>query len=219
MGKLVFPPLAYSPDVPPLVNQAVPAAMVTVIRERGGYDLGLFARYGLAALEENIAEEAARYAALPNGVFLKDVFHKVQLWGGEHGRYVYVQGTPFSWPDIAPAYGALVEACLREGRPFEALAEDARMFHKAMRGQGRRLGLSFITKHVRFWTGAVRGADAAPIFDAVMAWGLGIAHSWRNLPEYWRGMAREAALQGISINALERQLFDFFRTTNVLFLL
>lgn len=75
MGKLVFPPLAYSPDVPPLVNQAVSAAMATVIRDRGGYDLGLFARYSLAALEENIAEEAARYAALRDPLPSKDREH------------------------------------------------------------------------------------------------------------------------------------------------
>lgn len=206
-----FPELDYNSSVEDLSVQGVSSAMISFVRERGGWFLDMDGIVTLSDLESDIRSLVAGYALDRSEDVLQDVFHKIQIWGGEHGRYIYVQGPPFDWDEIGPRYRRMVDSCLEEGRNADSLARKAKAMNTAMQVQGRRLGISFITKHVHFWTGPVRGENALPIFDNIMASGLRLRLKWDHLPVYWRAMEEKAYRLGISVDALERQLFNHFR--------
>lgn len=206
----VFPAIGYADSVPPLPLQGVSRAMLTIIRERGGWETGIDGACTMEELEYRIRLMVRGYFSNHDDTVLQGVFHLVQLWGGEHGRYIYVQGLAFDWADVGPCYRNLVRACLEEGRTMDSLSRKAKAFNTEMQIQGRRLGLSFITKHVHFWTTATRGRNALPIFDYIMARGLKLRPNWQHLPVYWQGMEDKSRALGVSMDALERQLFNYF---------
>jgi hypothetical protein len=210
----VFPEIEYTDTVPPLPLQGVSRAMITIIRERGGWDTRVEETTTIAELEYHIRHLVRGYFSNRDDAVLQSVFHLVQLWGGEHGRYIYVQGPVFDWAEVGPSYRNLVRSCLEEGRTLDSLARKSKAFNTAMQIQGRRLGLSFITKHVHFWTTVPRGGNALPIFDNIIARGLKLRSNWEYLPVYWKGMEDKSRKLGISMDALERQLFNYFRWRN-----
>ena len=207
----VFPDMDYHAELDDLTVQDISSAMPAFVRERAAFEPEMDGVATLWDLEADIRRRVLVYAAAPHDTLLQDIFHKVQVWGGEHGRYIYVQGPAFDWNEIGPSYRRLVTACLDEGRTVESLARKARAMNVAMQAQDRRLGLSFITKHVHFWTAVTRGENALPVFDDIMAHGLKLRPKWEHLPIYWQGMADKARTLGISVDALERQLFNRFR--------
>ena len=207
----------------PLPWQGFSRMMEHLVRDRAHFNPRLDCVESLEELEEDIRDWANRVGANPTDGGLQQVFHLVQIWGGEHGRYIYVQGPAFDWEAICPHYRRLVEAVLQWGAGrevdevevddlhVEVLADAARAFNEAMKAQGRRLGISFITKHVHFWSCAVCSDREVPIFDRFMAQGLGVALTWRNLASYWRDMYRKAEAEDLRVSALERKLFIYFR--------
>ncbi len=207
----------------PLPWQGVSRMMVHLVRERAHFIPRLDHAASLEMLEEVIRGWVDRGCANLTDGCLQQVFHLVQIWGGEHGRYIYVQGPAFDWEAICPHYRRLVEAVLQwgagrevdevqvAGLNVEAMSDAAKAFNEAMKVQGRRLGISFITKHVHFWSCAVCHDREVPIFDRFLAQGLGVALTWRNLAPYWRDMYRKADAEGLRVSALERELFICFR--------
>lgn len=207
----VFPDIDYHAEFDELSVQGVSPVMLAFVRERAAFVPAMENIFTLQDLEADIRNGVLRYDDTHDDVLLQDIFHKIQIWGGEHGRYIYVQGPVFDWNDIGPCYRRLVTACLDDGRTAESLARKAKAMNVAMQMQERRLGLSFITKHVHFWTSVTRGENALPIFDDIMARSLKLRPKWEHLPIYWQGMEDKARSLGISIDALERQLFNYFR--------
>lgn len=208
----VFPDIDYHAAFDDLTVQGVPQAMLTFVRERARWEPDLAGIGNLRDLEDDIAGLTCRWSRDRDDDLLQEVFHKIQIWGGEHGRYIYVQGPAFDWAEIGEPYRKLVEACLEDGRTYGSLARKAKGFNSAMKDQGRRLGMSFITKHMHFWSAVLRGDNALPIFDEIMARGLRIRPKWENLETYWQCMEDKALAERVSISALERQLFNYFRT-------
>lgn len=213
----VFPDMEYRAEVPSL-EAAVPSeAMMTIIERYGGRpsfgeDIApQGAPMTMASLERDIvACILSQATASPCGC-MEDIFHMVQLWGGEHGRYIYAQGPAFDWDEIQPAYARLVAAATDPAKDEESMMRKARAFSSAMQDQGRRLGLSFISKHVWFWNHVAAGDDALPVFDSYMAKGLKLRPVWEHLALYWRSMRKKATEEGITVAVLERQLFNHFR--------
>lgn len=73
------------------------------------------------------------------------------------------------------------------------------------------LGVSFITKHVRFWLIRTLGNNALPIYDSIMAnevMRLNAVNA-KHLAEYWKVMAAKAKQLGIGLVPLERQIFQY----------
>ncbi len=210
----VFPDIDYHAGLDELSVQGISPVMLAFVRERAAFEPAMDGILSLQDLEGGIRREVRLYAGAHDEGLLQDIFHKIQIWGGEHGRYIYVQGPAFDWSEIGPCYRRLVTACLDDGRTAESLAKKARALNVAMQMQDRRLGLSFITKHVHFWTAVTRGDDALPIFDDIMARGLKLRPKWEHLPIYWQGMEDKARRLGISVDALERQLFNYFRNVS-----
>jgi len=224
-----FPELDYlaygnrNGGVAPLPWQGVSSVMEGFVRERACFNPRIDRIGSLEDLEKEIRHWVRFFGDHPSDGVLQQVFHLVQIWGGNHGRYIYVQGPAFDWAAICPHYRALVEAVLHwgdggsidgiavEDLDVEALVEAAVAMNAAMRAQGRKLGLSFITKHVHFWSCAVSVDREVPIFDRFLAQGLGVPLTWRNLGPYWRDMFNKADAEGLRVSALERKLFVYFR--------
>ena len=209
----VFPDMEYVPDVAPLPMQGVPRAMLSFVE---GYAHWTLRPEGLSSLQELESSTGAMTQEYVQGYckdegLLQEIFHRIQIWGGEHGRYIYVQGPPFDWAEIGPAYRRLVLAAIDRSRTPGDLMRKAKGCNAAMQDQGRRLGMSFITKHVHFWSAVAFGADALPVYDRIMARGLRLRPVWEHLEMYWLGMQKKAAAEGISVTALERQMFIRFR--------
>ena len=218
----VFPDLEYRAEVPPLDVIAPSSAMMTIIERHGGRPdfAAAVTPHGspltMVSLEKDIVARClSQGTASPCGT-MEDIFHMIQLWGGEHGRYIYVQGPAFDWEEIRPAYARLAAAAADPAKDEESMMRKARAFTSTMQDQGRRLGLSFVTKHVWFWNHAAAGDDALPVFDTYMAKGLKLRPVWEHLALYWRSMRKKAAEEGITVAALERQLFNHFRKQNQL---
>lgn len=211
--KCIFPAMDYTDKMVPLETQAVSPLMLGLVRERADWVLAGCGLSSLADLENTIGGFiwGFRDTGCQDMDVLQEVFHRIQIWGGEHGRYIYVQGAPFDWAEIGPAYRKLALASMDEDRDYADLARKSRSFNAVMQDQGRRLGMSFITKHMHFWSAATRGGDALPIYDRIMASGLRLRPVWEHLELYWVSMAAKADELGIPVSVLERQLFNRLR--------
>jgi hypothetical protein len=130
------------------------------------------------------------------------IFHLIQLWGGREGRYIYVKNGGFKKNFNAVAYRDLIRVAISEAELLQAV--------EAVR-QISNFGISFATKHIRFWNLFAGNGDLA-IYDKIMAQGvMGISHpDWKDYPNYLEAMNRAAEKQEITVNQLERFCFAFF---------
>ena len=143
------------------------------------------------------------------------IFIKVHVWGGRSGRNIFVREGGLNWAAVRPHYKQLVDVCRNQTQiatPSE-IAQAGEAFGNSV----KNIGISFITKHIHFWTYVSRGENALPIFDSIMSNRLGIAQQWCHADCYWEGMSILLANnQGYtpwpnSMNSFERQLFKYFR--------
>ena len=144
------------------------------------------------------------------GEGLEEIFHLIQIWGGNAGRGIYVFDKGFIWKEIEPYYHRLVNVCLSIKDTSESsldfIIEAVCELNKI-----RNLGVSFITKHTRYWLYRNLELNALPIYDSIMASCVmrkGSADV-RNLLEYWKVMIAKANQLGIELVPLERQIFKY----------
>lgn len=160
--------------------------------------------------DDDIEEKAlALIKAFKPGGDTERIFHLIQAWGGSSGRGIYLFGDGFCWNDLRPKYEALVDICIKtkdtENESINILAQTVKDIEKDV----KHFGVSFITKHVRFWLYRTLGEETLPIYDSVMAREVmhKSAPSSQQLGDYWRVMVAKADRLGISLMALERQIF------------
>lgn len=140
-----------------------------------------------------------------------DIFHLIEIWGGSSGRGIYVLGEGFDWGKIEAYYRMLIDTCLKikeiSDESIDTLVDLVREIDESV----KYFGVSFITKHVRFWLYRSLGLDALPIYDSVMA--NQVMHrntaEIRYLGDYWKVMVAKARRLGIPMMPLERQIFLF----------
>ena len=219
--KYHFPDIEYSNQKLPLTlgefSESV-RSMITLLQKRHIVHPGLF--QGMGSDDELEREALRRIQGYKPGDDIEEIFHLIQTWGGRSGRGIYVRGEGFNWSIIEPAYQDLVDSCLsirsitENNLPF--LVSAAKQCDKAV----RHFGVSFITKHIRFWLHKSLGDEnALPIYDSVMArnvMGKDNAH-FVDLEEYWRVMCRMAQDLLIGLVPLERQLFRYFNGSRMTF--
>lgn len=140
---------------------------------------------------------------------LQDIFHLIQTWGGVTGRHIYIRGNGFNWDDILPKYKILVNECLKVEEVNKNTISTLCQLVREINASIKYLGVSFITKHVRFWLYRNLGKNALPIYDSVMAKTVMNKQSvqiW-NLEEYWLQMYYKSLELKIDLMPLERQIF------------
>ena len=140
---------------------------------------------------------------------LEEIFHLIQIWGGNSGRGIYVFGKGgFKWEEIASHYQQLVDACLSTQDINEAsiskLVEVVKEFNKSV----KNINVAFITKHTRYWLYRNLELNALPIYDSIMAnYVMQKAIDIKDLQEYWEVMIAKANQLEIGLVPLERQIF------------
>lgn len=157
----------------------------------------------LSELEGDILSRVLHF----DGTDLETIFHRIQIWGGATGRYIYVR-RPFNWADIEPYYLALINACNIQDTDIQSLnsiGNAVQLFNSHV----ANIGISFITKHTRFWLHRTLGENALPVYDRVMATHVMTQNSVRlvDLVPYWTQVVQKAQQEGTSIDNLERHLF------------
>lgn len=152
-----------------------------------------------------------RIMSYSDGDDLEDIFHLIQLWGGMTGRGIYIHADGFNWERIEPHYKVLVDSCLKakdiNDDSLEKLVKSVKDFYNAV----PRMGVSFITKHTRYWLMRTLGNNALPIYDSIMA--KCVMHKdtseLRNLANYWKAMKKKAEQEQVGLIPLERQIFKY----------
>ena len=162
--------------------------------------------------DDDIEKEAIRQIRTYHlGEDPKSIFHLIQAWGGNSGRGIYLHGEGFNWNVLRPKYETLIKVCINTA---EINDESISKLEKAVRSFDKsvdHLGVSFITKHVRFWLIRTLGNNALPIYDSIMAnevMRLNAVNA-KHLAEYWKVMAAQAKQLGIGLVPLERQIFQY----------
>ena len=212
--KYHFPDIKYTNEKPPLsfgkLSKSV-RAMITLMQSKNIVKTGFFDGF---ICDDDIEEEALRRInKYKQGEDLEDIFHLIQAWGGIAGRGIYVHGKEFNWSAIEPAYKELVDVCLNTLRPDEQsitiLISTIERFDKSI----RHLGVSFITKHTRFWLHKTLGDfESLPIYDRIMATKFMGKDEVRStdLAEYWEAMLEKHRNLQIGLIPLERQIFMYY---------
>lgn len=143
---------------------------------------------------------------------LVNIFHLIQIWGGSSGRSIYVRNGGFANNFDITSYISLVHSCININSTPNDIYNETTNFNTS----NNCIGVSFITKHIRFWSMKVFHDNALPIYDNFMAKNVMQQSSanFADLLSYWEGMTQKAIELRISISALERQLFIYFQNNN-----
>lgn len=160
------------------------------------------------ALERSIESKIKLYFNRPRSDdAIREVFHLIQLWGGVAGRGIYNQDGGFAKNFDCDAYKSLIDVALN---PDPCREKNIQRAEKAT-NEIRYFGISFSTKHLRFWS--LFGCDGSfAIYDRVMAKGCFGRKSplWSHYGEYISGLKEVAEKQRVTINEIERFCFAFF---------
>lgn len=212
--KYHFPDIEYQADTPTMLNPEAGfsrgvKAMVSLLVRHGFVSGGFFEGY---FNDDDIEKEAIRQIkSYHPGEDPKNIFHLIQAWGGNSGRGIYLHGEGFNWNELRPKYETLIKACIDTAEitdeSLAKLVKAVRLFDRSV----DHLGVSFITKHVRFWLIRTLGNNALPIYDSIMAnevMRMNTVNA-KHLAEYWKVMAAKAKQLGIGLVPLERQIFQY----------
>ena len=216
--KYFFPDISYTNSIPALardnnceMNPSV-SRMITLIRRSGLLKYGdVFADF---ITDENIEEAILQgIRDYKEGDRTDLIFHLIEAWGGSAGRgfYIHHRGNMVALTHTLKAYEELINTCLHtkdtDSDSMTRLVNAGRAFDKA----APFIGISFITKHIHFWLTKNLGDNALPIFDSVVSvWVMRQSQpEWSHLNEYWNVMKDKATETGISLRALERQVFNY----------
>ncbi|MBP5487430.1 MAG: DUF1653 domain-containing protein [Bacteroidales bacterium] len=212
--KYHFPDIEFQADTPTMLNPEAGfsrgvKAMVSLLVRHGFVSGGFFEGY---FNDDDIEKEAIRQIkSYHPGEDPKNIFHLIQAWGGNSGRGIYLHGEGFNWNELRPKYETLIKACIDTAEitdeSLAKLVKAVRLFDRSV----DHLGVSFITKHVRFWLIRTLGNNALPIYDSIMANEVMRmnAVNAKHLAEYWKVMAAKAKQLGIGLVPLERQIFQY----------
>lgn len=158
-------------------------------------------------------EALNRIEKYKDGDNLEEIFHLIQIWGGSSGRNIYVfknkEGKNYEWKYIEKQYEELVKVCIKIDPKDEGyigkLVEAVKKANESI----PHLGVSFITKHVRFWLYKQLGYNALPIYDSIMA--IEVMRKDKpnitDLEEYWNVMVAKANREKVDLMPLERLIF------------
>lgn len=158
-------------------------------------------------VERTIMQNVAAYTKQNQDDFLWATFLLIQTWGGSAARThtAYMAGHRV---EILPVYRAAVTGLLNENQD---------LIHRATAALNQleginRLGRSFATKHIAFWTGKGVKENGLPILDDVISKVLYNKPASRvNYQDYLNFMNLTATSAGVTVGYLERSLFAFAR--------
>jgi len=194
-------------SLPQLNNQVLPARIITCMVNRGIIDNHfLDGINNMSELETEIMTYIFQYADNHNVMLLQRIFHLIQIWGGDTGRYPYVRQV-FNWDNIQNNYQNIIEHCLLI-HDYSVENQNG-IITTIMENHIPYLGLSFITKHIHFWLRVNLGLNALPIYDSIMSQRvIHVRQSYNGLRLYWTRMIELAEEMELPLAVLERNIFN-----------
>lgn len=117
-------------------------------------------------LRRKIYVEIEKYKKEKNLKTLENIFHLIQLWGGNAGRLVYIRNEGFSNNINIKAYKELAE-CSMHAKNLNELVDEIAKF----KSQSKYIGVAFLTKHTRFFSRFNKNFKFMPIYDSEMSRG------------------------------------------------
>ena len=218
VNSIYFPDIHYTQKMQPLIDgnkfSKSVKSMITLLVNNDIVPGDLFIELKTDDDIENLV--LRKIQEYSHGEDIEEIFHLIQIWGGITGRGVYIFEKPFNWGTIAPHYQSLVDRCLstRElsDESINVLLAAINKFNTSV----KHMGVSYITKHIRYWLYQSLGNNALPIYDSIMANCVMQKRSaeLRHLSEYWHAMIIKSKQLNISLMALERQIFKYASTFN-----
>ena len=212
--KYHFPNIEFSSNIPNLIKSGggfskSVKAMITLLTKRELVDNSTFENLeNDDDLERFIFEKVRTFKPYDN---LEEIFHLIQIWGGSTGRVIYVAKNKFNWGNIEHQYQRLVDICMSvhevNDTTISLLVDAVSKFDASV----QNIGVSFITKHTRYWLHKTLGDNTLPIYDSIMANYVMQKKmpSIKHLAEYWNAMMKKATDLNITLNSLERQTFIY----------
>lgn len=222
----IFPDIPYDPYFGGLSNQSIPQGTYTYLKNNEIVDAHLVRLLDgipdMEKLEKYIKKKIETYDGNDDNS-LYDIFCLIQIWGGFRGITAFRCNKPFreKWENsIKEQYHLLVKTCMgitpNKDAQLNICKNDIDTVLNAVqtiKDNVPGLGVSFITKHTRFWLQRNNEKNPLPIFDSIMANGLlNSSADITLLKQYWICMIEKAVSLNneMSLLALERQLFNHF---------
>lgn len=209
-----FPDIPYTDEIPPIYREEPDSfspsvlRMISLMRNSGILSESVFC--GLNNDEDIVRKILRLVTNYHEGDDLETVFHLIEAWGGIAGRALYNRSEAWVPEHIITEYARLVNSCLSMTKYDEKSMDQLISAIRKFNGSVKHMGIAFITKHTHFWLSHNFGRNALPIYDRIMAQTV----MRRPIPEakdlkaYWLAMISMAEHQGISLSALERQIFN-----------
>lgn len=182
----------------------------------------------IRSLEEKINKKVKKYEITRNENQLEEIFHLIHLWGGNTGRNIYVMGGGFKKNIRISSYKKLIDTAI-DFSQIDELVNQISIF----KSNSSNICTPFITKHTRFFSQQNKLLPFLPIYDSLLS--AGLMQKWSNkykkykrlnipsspakktgqneLSFYWMNMIELSNELKMSLNKLERILFNHFRNT------
>ena len=212
-SKYNFPNIEYNNVLVKICYDADPflastQAMITLLTRRNIVPISFYDNF---RNDNDIEQEIwNRILAYKNDENVEEIFHLIQTWGGRTGRGIYIL-EKYNWDTIKPHYIKLINICLNTtSTNYEAL-ETLSLAVGEANNNIKHLGVSFITKHTRFWLYRTLGNNSLPIYDSIMAKTVmnKSRAELKHLVEYWKAMILKSKELNIDLMPLERHIFKF----------
>lgn len=217
-----LPDINFQPVTPPLQrDKYTTRAMISNLRNKGYEDIlqsvfpiqidQMTDQQLIEWLTNNIQVLVAQYIQQPSDGLLYTIFHSIQIWGGNSARMFYFNNGAEQNFDLDAYRNAL--PALRNGDVVTAIGLFRENIH--------RMNIAFASKHFSFWTGDLQGLvnmgpKQLPILDRLIyrvVYGVNRQPDYRHYLRFVNEMYDEIQqMNGVTIQNLERQLFNFADT-------
>ena len=143
---------------------------------------------------------------------IEEVFHLIQLWGGNTGRSIYVKKNGFEENWSFEAYQKIAKICTA------CKSQELPQVLKCLEEQMKHIehwGLAFASKHYSFWNRNCETSRLA-IFDSILCKGL-FGKKTPNSKlyiKYLAAISEFADEHRIPIHNVERSLFNYFNSNH-----
>lgn len=216
-GEFAIPELNWGQPYPELqgYNFTVPARVTSMINNGYGFIINnnFDVRPATPNEVENVIMNKLEDLDLGNDQTLSEIFHLIQLWGGNSSwNYYDKYADQFDDNNYREFINVIINT---QSEHLQQIVNATRIFCEQTPG----INIPFITKHIRFWQKAHGYQDPLPIYDSIMGkYSMGRMNQnnrWKDLLIYWSRMLEEAnQIRQIHENfttwELERMLFIFF---------
>lgn len=178
-------------DIIPLYSDKISKSIVSNIRKKGFAVDEIDEIDTLSALEQRIFDYVENYGGSSDERLR--VFHLIQIWGGNTGRNIYVQGEGLKWEKVDKHYKTFVDVCLSIKGYSEADFRKAFYAAVEFNKNVKNISYSFITKHIRFWGYKNLKEWVFPPYDSVMSCNyMKQCYDYHDIVFFWKKIFAEA---------------------------